>query len=49
MNRTDTADEAWAANMGSHILNFDKSASFWDDSKQLWRRAEADKAGSSGQ
>ena len=31
MNKTDTADEVWAANMGGHILNFDKSATFWDD------------------
>jgi hypothetical protein len=30
-NRTETADEAWASNMGAHILSFDKSATFWDE------------------
>ena len=31
LNRTETADEAWASNMGAHILSFDKSATFWDE------------------
>ena len=44
-NRTETADEAWASNMGAHILSFDKSATFWDDHAAVANYTRGEEAG----
>lgn len=44
-NRTETADEAWASNMGAHILSFDKSATFWDDAAPRLNATRSEETG----